>query len=505
MKRTFFITTPIYYASGPPHIGHLYTTTLADAYHRFQKIQGHNSILSTGTDEHGYKIQKKAWEKQMKPKLYVDQISKQYSDLFTQSRIDFTDFIRTTDPRHCEKVQELWRHMSERGLIHKKQHQGWYCVPDETFVPEEQTESNERDERISKESGHPVEWTQEDNYVFNIADFQDQIRDWLHQQSVITPKLFLSSLDSLLAVKIPELSLSRPTSRVSWGIPVPDDPSQSIYVWFDALLNYLTVGESHGTWPADIHVVGKDILRFHAIYLPAFLMANGLDLPKRLMCHSHWTVGGKKMSKSLGNIVDPHEAMAQVGAEGLRYYLLRQGVPGTDNNFDQDKVLHYFNHELADTLGNLLSRSGGKKVNKAQVRQPFDPDLLQSPLGRSIRDMWHQMGDQVGHSYEDFNFYQGITTIMDLLRNTNGFFDEQKPWTIKDESPEKDLTVQVSLESLRRAGILLQPIIPDISNALLDKLNVQDRAWSALASPDSEPKPLNMGQSVLVQKIYTQS
>ncbi|XP_059085800.1 methionine--tRNA ligase, mitochondrial-like isoform X1 [Tigriopus californicus] len=458
------ITTPIYYANGPPHIGHLYSTVLADAFHRYQRLLGRKSILTTGTDEHGSKIQKKAMDTQQDPRVYVNHISSQYRALFEECQIDFQDFIRTTDSSHLETVQQTWSKMSENGFISKKQHSGWYCLPDEAFVPEDQTELVNGNMRTSKESGHPLEWTEEDNYTFSVCQFQETIHKWLKDNRIVKPHLFMGSLDSLFSSPIPDLSLSRPTSRVSWGIPVPQDPTQTIYVWFDALLNYLTMGQKHNIWPADVHVVGKDILKFHAIYFPAFLLANDLALPKRIFCHSHWTVDHKKMSKSLNNVVDPRQAMSITGPEGLRYYLLRQGVPGYDNNFDEDKLVHYFNQELADTLGNLLSRCTGAKLNPEQIRKPVNQELLDlallSPLARKIVESQERLPNQVTECFEEFNFYQGITAIMDLLRATNTFVHEEQPWKMKDNPSRRDLVIHLSLESLRIAGILLQPIIP---------------------------------------------
>lgn len=461
--------------------------------------------MTTGTDEHGSKIQKNAAEAQQNPGVYVTQISAQYQALFKDCQIDFKDFIRTTDPVHIQTVQKAWTNMSRKGLISKKKHAGWYCLPDESFVPEDQTELLNGNVRTSKESGHPVEWTEEDNYIFQISQFQEAINKWLRDEKIITPHLFTSSLDSLTSSPMPDLSLSRPTSRVSWGIPVPQDPTQTVYVWFDALLNYMTLGQKHKIWPADVHVVGKDILKFHAIYLPAFLLANDLALPKRIFCHSHWTVDHKKMSKSLNNVVDPRQAMSATGPEGLRYYLLRQGVPGNDNNFDVDKVVHFFNLELADTLGNLLSRCTGLKLNPEQIRKPVNEPLLNmaplSNLAGNVVERQQSLPREVGECFEEFNFYQGITSVMNLLRDTNAFVHDEQPWKMKDDTSRRDLVIHLSLESLRIAGILLQPIIPKISSDLLGKLNVTNRLWSAAFSTEKEAVPLKMTGDVLVRKI----
>lgn len=340
--------------------------------------------------------------------------------------------------------------------------------------------------KISLESGHPVEWAAEENYIFQLEPFKDRIRDWLDQNAVIKPKVFRNHLQMFLSddETMPDLSISRSSSRLSWGIPVPDDPSQTIYVWLDALINYLTVSgypDSSSSvmcssWPPDVQVIGKDILKFHAIYWPAFLMAAELELPKRILCHSHWTVNYEKMSKSKGNFIDPLE-LIQTGctSEGLRYFLLREGTPHSDANYNEDKMKNYLNSELANTLGNLLNRTTGKSVNLDQSTYDYNPDYT-SVEGDDLIQCCEELSGKVEQHFEDFNYYLGIDEIMECLRRANGLVQAEETWNLKKSGQLEKLgaVLHLAIESQRVCAILLQPIIPHLSSTILDKLSIPD-------------------------------
>lgn len=383
-----------------PHIGHLYSAIIADAVHRFNRIAtpetSHSCFLSTGTDEHGMKIQQAAVLHSTSTEDYCNSISARYRELFRQFRVDYSRFIRTTETDHRRAVQTFWRTLEASGSIYSANYAGWYCVPDETFLTESQLKENDRGEKCSLESGHPVEWTEEQNYMFRLGKYQDEVRYWVKSsEDRVQPEKFRRILLDYLDEPLPDISISRPISRVSWGIPVPTDPSQSVYVWLDALVNYLTVvgypKEGYGVqWPPTVQVLGKDILKFHGIYWPAFLLAAKMEPPRQLLVHSHWTVDNQKMSKSKFNVVDPAERAELYTHEGLRYFLLREGVAHSDGSkyalngivcvanvfcfedYSDTKVLRILNSELADTLGNLLSRCCGKALNPASLYPALD-------------------------------------------------------------------------------------------------------------------------------------
>ena len=492
LTRPFFITTPIFYASGPPHIGHLYTAVLADAQQRYQKLLGRETFFATGTDEHGLKIQNAAKAAALEPAAFTEGTAKKYKDLFSATSVEFDDFIRTSETRHAVKVGEIWRRLEERGHLRKDKYSGWYCTSDETFVTEKQVEEVTRKDgskaKVSTESGHPVEWTEEETYVFDLSSFQERIKNWLDDNDVIRPRQFRPHVDIFLGSRgLRDLSVSRPSSRVNWGISVPGDPSQTVYVWLDALVNYLTVCPE-GHWPPQVQVIGKDILKFHAVYWPAFLMAADLPLPERLLCHSHWTADDVKMSKSYGNVVCPQSLIDEgLPSEGLRYFLLKQGVPHTDCNYSHKKMINYVNSELCNTMGNLLSRSCANKINQDGIFPGAETvEECAGARGKDLLESLRALPSEVGPCYDEFNFYDGIRLVMDNLREANGYFDECKPWTLKDASDldKKRAVIHVALDSLRVAGILLQPIVPKLSEDLLTRLNVKGRLWKDVESSD---------------------
>ncbi|XP_076339565.1 methionyl-tRNA synthetase, mitochondrial isoform X2 [Tachypleus tridentatus] len=495
--NTYFITTPIFYVNASPHIGHLHSAVLADALHRTYVLLGkEKNIFSTGTDEHGLK------------------------DVFKMAGVSYTDFIRTTEERHVKVVQHFWQHLDNQGFIYKDKYQGWYCSSEESFLTPSQVKEDSG-KMVSTESGQPVEWTQEENYMFRLSQLEQDILHWLNSgDKVLYPSNFCQLVKHWISEGLPDLSISRDRFRLKWGIPVPNDNTQTIYVWLDALLNYLTVAGypiAGYHWPPDCHVIGKDILRFHAIYWPAFLIAAGLEPPCHIFCHSHWTVENKKMSKSKGNVVSPIDSMKHYTSDGLRYFLLREAVPYNDANYNEDKLKRILNSELADTLGNLLSRCSATSVNKEQVFPVFDYqawDQCVATEGKEIVDSVCRLPETVKDHFLEGNFHHGVDVIMNCARQANLFIQNQKPWELTKSDADKsrlNTVLYVAMETLRVCGILLQPVVPYLADKILKKLevNIQERNWHDLACFSSitgtksnfEGRPLQKEKMILFTRI----
>ncbi|XP_039281334.1 methionine--tRNA ligase, mitochondrial isoform X2 [Nilaparvata lugens] len=491
---SYYITTPIFYVNSAPHLGHLYTALIADASHRFQQLLGQNdTFFATGTDEHGSKIQQAAVNANMSLPDFCKRISDEYKLMFTHFDVKYSDFVRTSEDRHVLAVQHFWKELKCRGHIYKGSYAGWYCVADEAFLTESQLKvqklSDGREINVSSESGRIVEWTEEDNYKFKLAHFKDDLLHWLKNEKTVQPLKFHKMLVRWIeeGAMDADLSISRPAKRVHWGVPVPDDADQTVYVWLDALVNYLTVVGYPGQvskWPP-VHVVGKDILKFHAIYWPCFLLASGLEPPRSVQVHSHWIIDGEKMSKSLGNVVDPMQAADKFTSSGLRYFLLREGTPHSDANFNEEKAINLMNAELADTLGNLLNRCTGKTVNALQIFPKFSAENYTRYCSSSaaiLQERLTVLPDEVADHYKHFNFYRGIEEIILTLHEANRFFESNKPWELrksKDSRDHLDIVLHIVMETLRISAIGLQPIIPELSSIILNKLGIPSnhRLW----------------------------
>uniref|UniRef100_A0A0A1XJZ0 Methionine--tRNA ligase, mitochondrial n=1 Tax=Zeugodacus cucurbitae TaxID=28588 RepID=A0A0A1XJZ0_ZEUCU len=515
-SQGFYATTPIFYVNAAPHIGHLYSAVITDALCRYQRLKHpEQSVhLCTGTDEHGTKIQQAAATQGVPVAQYCDNISARYRQLFGEAGITNTDFIRTTEDRHKKVVSHFWRTLHTRGHIYSAAYSGWYCVSDETFLTDSQLRlDSTTGARFSLESGHPVEWTEETNYMFRLSALQDEVLYWVKQGGRIRPAKFEKILLDMLSEPLPDVSVSRPANRVHWAIPVPDDASQTVYVWLDALINYLTSAgypdeKYQRWWPPSVQVIGKDILKFHGIYWPAFLIAAGLEPPQQLFVHSHWTVDGQKMSKSKQNVVDPVAAAKTYTMEGLRYFLLREGVAHSDGNFSNVKALRILNSELADTLGNLLSRACAKSLNPRQVYPRLHAvqlaDLLQMDAAKRLQDALQQIEARCAQYYADNNFYLVVDTVISTLHAANNFFETARPWELKrpaaavivgdgattdaanaqniENFERLETIIAMTMDTLRICGIVLQPIVPQLCGKLLDKLAVppEQRLWRNL-------------------------
>ncbi|KAJ3167814.1 methionyl-tRNA synthetase [Geranomyces variabilis] len=498
LKSPRFVTTPIFYANAVPHIGHLYSTVLADSLKRVYELQGYPTVFSTGTDEHGQKIQQAAEDSAVEPGVFCDGISAKFKALFEAANISYTDYVRTTEPRHKRAVAFLWTELKNRGYIYKGEHAGWYCVSDETFYSQSQVESiidpkTRQPQMISKESRRPVVWTTEENYMFRLSGFQDKLLHWLEANpEAIIPASQYRDVRNTLRSPLPDLSISRLAKRVSWGIPVPEDPDHVIYVWLDALANYLTVlgypwtpnnpePNLRAAWPAHVHVVGKDIVKFHAIYWPAFLMAAGLEPPKRIVSHAHWLMGHEKMSKSKGNVVDPERLLKTYGVDAVRYFLMRDGGIANDADFSERAISQRYKHDLAGQLGNLSLRCVAPRINPTMTAtttpsqsSPYHPAEL------ALLTKLHALPAVVAAHYDAVDFASALETVFDAVAEANRAWVAAEPWKMGPTDPRLRTAVYLAMETVRIAAVAMLPVMPGKMNEMLDNLGVQrdERSWA---------------------------
>lgn len=486
---------------------------IADVLKRWQVLKGRDAILSTGTDEHGMKVQRAAQLQELHPKALCDTNAETFKDLAKKANIAHDHFIRTTDPEHRDAVEYFWARLRDGGYIYESKHEGWYCVSDETFYPDNMVEK-----RISPttgkiftasiETGNAVEWTEEKNYHFRLTAFRDRLLDFYQNNPawVVPNNRFVEVID-WVEHHLEDLSISRPANRLDWGIRVPDDPSQTIYVWLDALVNYITTagypfwqpGSGHTLgWPADVHVVGKDIIRFHCVYWPAFLMALDLPLPIQVLSHGHWLMGKQKMSKSIGNVVNPFFALERWGVDPMRYFLLRGGNIIDDCDYDNALIVITYKKWLQGGLGNLLNRITRPKnwsVRRAVEAMASRPAAPLLPLVEDHRVWLGPVVQKADDQMKALNPSRALAEIMEISTQTNKFITEAQPWSkSKDDTATIDQIIFIAAESLRIMGILLQPFMPDKSSELLDRLGVSPdrRTWNdaILYGDDSYGTPL---------------
>ncbi|KAL2025059.1 hypothetical protein VTK56DRAFT_61 [Thermocarpiscus australiensis] len=497
--KPYYVTTPIFYVNAAPHIGHMYSMVLADVLKRWQTLLGKRAILCTGTDEHGMKVQQAAALADVAPKEFCDENAEKFVELAQLSRIDYDRFIRTTDPDHLQAVEHFWLMLRHKGLIYETKHQGWYSVSDECFYPESQLEKHMEEftgavYMASKETRNKVEWVEEKNYCFRMTALKDQLLDFYEKNpNWIEPASRMNEVVDWVKNHLEDLSISRPVQRLSWGVRVPNDPSQTIYVWVDALINYITnagypawaPGEAHkGGWPADVHVIGKDILRFHCVYWPALLMALDLPLPKRILSHSHWTLNKRKMSKSLGNVVNPLYAINRWGTDTVRFYLLYKGGIADDADYNNNTLAVKYKKYLQWGIGNLLgrvTRSKAWNLRDVVVKATSDgPNLVETPLHQIAADFEKtltELPQTVARHMEELNPVAAIRAIVKTAQETNDFMTQTQPWSlVKTDTWQYQKTANdvlfLAAESLRIYGILLQPFIPEKAAKLLDILGV---------------------------------
>ena len=480
MKPKFYVTTPIYYVNGPPHLGHAYTSTAADVLARFKRLDGYDVFFLTGTDEHGQKVEAAARAAGLDPQSFTDKVAADFQDMAARMNISHDDFVRTTEPRHKRACQALWQRLVQAGAIYLGKYEGWYAVRDEAFYDEEETTLDAAGTRRAP-SGAEVEWVVEPSYFFKLSALQDKLLSFYEANpGFIAPPAKRNEVLSFVRGGLHDLSVSR--TSFSWGIPVPDDPRHVMYVWLDALTNYLTgcgypdeKAERQAWWPADLHLVGKEIVRFHAVYWPAFLMAAGLPLPRKVFSHGWWTVEGEKMSKSLGNFIDVRPLVAEFGLDPVRFFLLREVPFGGDGDFSRKAMISRLNVELANDLGNLaqrtlsfIAKNASGRIPALGARGPADLKLLEEARGLTPR---------VREALDRLAFHEALEEIWKLVRAANAYIDHQAPWALRKTDPVRMNTVlRVLLEAIRVIGFLLQPFMPDSMARLLDQLGVSPQA-----------------------------
>lgn len=487
-KLPFYVTTPIYYVNDSPHIGHAYTSLSADMVARFMRMDGRPVRFLTGTDEHGQKIQKAAEAKGMDPQSFTDDVSERFRHLSEVMGYSEDDFIRTTESRHKKAAQAIWERLLENGHIYLGSYAGWYAVRDEAFYAESEIVDGKGP------TGAPVEWVEEPSYFFDLSKWQDKLLAFYEENpDFIVPKSRYNEVVSFVKGGLKDLSVSR--TSFEWGVKVPGDDQHIMYVWLDALTNYISAlgfpdeGASlyKEFWPATMHIVGKDILRFHAVYWPAFLMAAGLEPPKRIVAHGWWTNEGQKISKSIGNVIDPKELVSSFGLDQTRYFLMREVPFGNDGNFSRQAMVNRINGELANSIGNLVQRTLSMVHKHCDGLVPasegeFSVDTAEGYHSIALLAEGMQVLTTVREAMNQPQFSTALEAVMALAASANGFIDREAPWSLRktDEARMRSV-LYVLMESIRQIGLLLRPCMPDTMDRLLSMLGVDeaDRVYKA--------------------------
>ncbi len=506
MNKNYYITTPIYYPSAKPHMGHAYSSIIADFFARFKKIDGFNVYFLTGTDEHGLKIQRSAEKLNKDPKLFCDEISKTFEDLTKTLNLSNTDFIRTTEDRHKVSVQNLWNILEKNNQIFLSKYSGWYSVSDEAFYNEDEVE--EKDGlKIAKSSGSAVEWVEEESFFFKLSEWEKPLLEFYEKnKNFILPESRRNEVISFVKSGLKDLSVSRKT--FSWGVKVPSDENHVVYVWLDALTNYLSSlkypDENNelykNFWPADLHIIGKDILRFHAIYWPAFLLAAKIEPPKRVYGHGWILSGDEKMSKSKGNILDPLEIINIYGLDPLRYYLLKEVSFGNDGNISEEKLENCINSDLANNFGNLCQRVltfAEKNCSSLIPDHKYNDEDLE--ILKPLNNL-----DKIRSFINNQDINQYMSFIVDRLFAANKYFNDQEPWKKKDDRLRLNTIVYTALELIRKITILLYPVMPETSAKVLNVFNETENSIDFTSIDNNEilKKDLKINKlDILFKKI----
>ena len=486
-RKKFYITTAISYPNGVPHIGHAYEAIATDAIARFERLDGKDVFFLTGTDEHGLKMKRTAAGEGLTPLQLADRNVARFVEMEELLGISHDDFIRTTEPRHYEACAEIWRRMDASGDIFTKKYGGWYSTRQETYYKESETELRDG-QRYETENGTLVEWTEEETFFFRLSAYQDRLLALYEADpNFILPVERRNEVVSFVKSGLEDLSISR--STLDWGIPVPGAPGHVMYVWVDALTNYITAtgllntpqGARAGYWPADVHVIGKDIVRFHAVYWPAFLMSAGIDLPKRIFSHGMVLSKGEKISKSVGNVVDPSDLVRAYGRDQLRYFLLREVVFGQDGNYSPEAIANRINADLANNLGNLAQRSLSMIFKNCDGKIP-EPGAFTSE-DQALLDAADALYGVAREAMDRQAITQYLNAVWAVIADANGYFAAEEPWAKKKTDPARMGTIlYVTAELVRQFGILAQPVMPELAAKLLDLLALDeaDRVFAKL-------------------------
>jgi methionyl-tRNA synthetase len=500
----FYITTPIYYINAEPHLGHAYTSMVADATARAHRLMGEDVFFLTGTDEHGQKVERAAQKAGVPVRLFADQVAQKFRDILPALNISNDDFIRTTEPRHYAAAQQLWRVVRDRGFIYKDKYEGWYCTVDEVFVPETQLVDGR-----CPICGNAVEKIAEESYFFKLSAFHGPLLEHYRQSpEFVTPSVRRNEMLSFLEGGLDDLSVSRTSFK--WGIPVPDDPAHVMYVWFDALTNYMTAA-GYGDpspaatarfqkfWPADVHLIGKEIVRQHAIYWPAFLMAAGLPLPRRIVSHGWWLMEGAKMSKSKGNVVSPQAYVERFGLDAIRYFVFREMVFGQDANFGDEAVLTRYNSDLANDLGNLVSRATTMIHRYCDGVVPrADPQLMGREPEEALAGGVTALIASVKTAIGSFQLSAALRDIWDVVGATNRYIVTREPWKLAKSGPRAELQTSlfVAADTLRVIAELIRPFMPSTAERTLRMIGVEPAttSWAQLRTGTLDPGT-RMGES----------
>ena len=494
--KPFYITTPIYYINARPHIGHAYTTMVADAIARSRRLLGDDVFFLTGTDEHGQKVERAAQKAgAQSTKAFADEVAASFRQMCTDLKISNNDFIRTTEPRHHRAAQELWKRVADRGDIYKGDYEGWYCTVDEIFVPETQLVDGK-----CPTCGSKVERLKEESYYFRLSKYQQPLLDfYAAHPTFVQPDFRFNEVRTFVEAGLQDLSISR--TSFQWGIPVPGDPKHVMYVWFDALTNYLTAlgfgsddpqAESRiqRFWPGVTHLIGKEILRQHALYWPAFLMAAGLTPPARVIAHGWWLMGGAKMSKSVGNVARYQDYVDVFGLDALRYFVMREMPLGADANFSDEGVLTRFNADLANDLGNLVSRTTTMIHRYSGGIVPESPVAAREPLDRDLETQLARAIEGVVRNFETFQITVALQDTWELIRSVNQYIVKREPWALAKRPDAKallDATLYHSADALRVTAALIDPVMPQAAERIRTMLGIPQEPWTDLKAGTLAP------------------
>jgi methionyl-tRNA synthetase len=507
MTQSCYITTPIYYVNGDPHIGHAYTSIAADVMARFKRLDGYDVFFLTGTDEHGQKVEQAAAAAGVDPQTFVDGISANFRAMSDAMGVSYDDWMRTTQERHKVSCAELWRRIAANGDLYLGEYQGWYAVRDEAFYDEAELTTRPDGSRVAP-SGAPVEWVREPSYFFRLSAYQDRLlKHYEDNPEFIAPLGSRNEVSSFVRGGLNDLSVSRTT--FSWGIPVPDAPGHVMYVWLDALNNYVTgcgfpdtTAERWHYWPADVHFVGKEITRFHAVYWPAFLMSAGLPVPKRVSANGWWLVEGEKMSKSLGNVLDPRDLVRTYGLDQVRYYLLREKPFGGDGSITYRGIATRINVELANDLGNLAQRTLSLVARNCSGALPARGAVTEDDA--ALLAAAAALPDLMRANIDRQTFHEALEEAWKVIRAANGYIDRQAPWALnKTDRVRMGEVLRVLVDAIRVVATLLQPVMPGAMGRMLDQLGVgpDARGFSALLIPLPDGRTLPPPQGVFPRYV----